>query len=384
MPDGAKFELIGPGCRLAVSEPDVIDHELAVDRIGDGLPHLLIVERRLLGVDHQLHHRADHLVALGGHLDAGQGRQLLGVVVGHGAEACDVRLALLYGGRARRLVVDEAHHDAVEIGQTLAPVVRVLVETHQLAAPPFDELERSGADRLVGVGVGLDVALAEHMLGQHRALVARKCGQHVGRGVGQLEDSGMLVGCLHCRDIAEGADAARMRLLQHVHDRELHVGGRERLAVVKLHFFAQLEGDGLAVGRDFPGLGERGLGLEVEAVFEQPVIDLGGDLADGGGSGNVGRQVGRFGLRDLHQRAAGLLRQRRRTDRCHGSQAERSNQTHRNATHNPPPGNPARRMQPNRRIVEGKAGFRWRAKFADVIPAVAERRAGTQGRKLDG
>ena len=44
MPDGAKLELIGPGRRLAEAEPDVVDHELAVDRIRDRLANLLIVE----------------------------------------------------------------------------------------------------------------------------------------------------------------------------------------------------------------------------------------------------------------------------------------------------------------------------------------------------
>ena len=114
-----------------------------------------------------------------------------------------------------------------------------------------------GADRLVGVGVRADVALAEDVLGQHRALVARQGGEHVGRGVGELEDGRELVGRLDRGHVAEGIDAARVHLLQHVHDGELHVGGGERLAVVELHVLAQLEGDGLAVGRHLPGFGER-------------------------------------------------------------------------------------------------------------------------------
>jgi hypothetical protein len=84
-----------------------------------GLAHLLIVEGRPLGVDEKLDHWADHLVALGRHLDARQLRELLGVAVGHRAEARHVRLAFFERGGARCLVVDEAHDDAIEIRQAL-------------------------------------------------------------------------------------------------------------------------------------------------------------------------------------------------------------------------------------------------------------------------
>ena len=324
MPEGAKLELIGPVAGLAVAEPDVVDHELAVDGIGDRLANLLIVQSGLLGVDQQLDHGADHLVALGGHLDRGQLRQLLGVAVGHGPEARHVRFALLQRSGARCLVVDEAHDDAIEIRQPLAPVVRVLVEAHEFAAPPLDELEGAGADRAVGVGVGLDVALAEDVLGQHRALVARQRRQHVGRGVVELEDRRVVVGRFDRRDVAEGADAARMRLLQHLHDGELHVGGREGLAVVEFHVLAQLEGDGLAVGRNLPAFGQARFGLEVEAVFEQPVVDLGRHLADRRGGRDVGGEIWRLRLRDLHQRAAGLLGGGRRAGDRQGQQPRQS------------------------------------------------------------
>ena len=270
MPEGAKLELIGPRRGLAEAEPDVVDDELAVDGVGHRLAHLLIVEGCFLGVDDELDHRADHLVALGGDLDGGQRRQLLGVVVGHAAEACHVRFALLECGGAGRLIVDEAHDDAVEVGQPLAPVVGVLVEPHQLAAPPFDELEGAGADRLVGVGMGADVALAEDVLGQHRALVARQRREHVGRGVGELEDGRVRVRRLDCGYVAEGVDAARVHLLQHIHDGELHVGGGERLAVVELHVLAQLEGDGLAVGRDVQDSASEAFGFRSKSYSSRP------------------------------------------------------------------------------------------------------------------
>ena len=108
----------------------------------------------------------------------------------------------------------------------------------------------------------------------------------------------------------ERRDAARMDLLQHLHDRELHVGGGERLAVVELHALAQLERHGLAVRAHLEAFGETRLRLQVEAVFQQAVEDLGGDLTDRPGRRDVRREVRRFRLGDLDQRAARFLRER--------------------------------------------------------------------------
>src|SRR5262245_9447328 len=122
-----------------------------------------------------------------------------------------MRLALFQRGCARGFVVDETNDDAIQIRQSLAPVVRVLIEADELAPTPFNKLERTRTDGTVGVGVALDITLTENMLRQDRALVARQSSQHVGRGVVELEDRRMVVRGLDGGDIAEGTDAAWMR-----------------------------------------------------------------------------------------------------------------------------------------------------------------------------
>src|SRR4030095_13236937 len=49
---------------------------------------------------------------------------------------------------ARRAVLDDLELDAIEVGLALLPVVRVLHELDRFAAPVFDELEGTCADRL--------------------------------------------------------------------------------------------------------------------------------------------------------------------------------------------------------------------------------------------
>ena len=75
----------------------------------------------------------------------------------------------------------------------------------------------------------------------------------------------------------------------------LHVGAGEGLAVVELHAFLQLEGDGLAVGDDRPRFREARDRLQVEVVLEQSFVHLGGHLPDRSGRAWYDASVGGSG-----------------------------------------------------------------------------------------
>ena len=230
-----------PRRRASEAEPDVVQHKLAVHGVGHRLTHLHIVERRLGGIEVQLQDGRLHLIALGRRRDMRQGLQPLHVYRGDGIEAAHVRLLCFDRRRARARVGDEASDDAVQMRQAGLAVIGVAVKAHELALLPFHELERAGSHRLVGVGVARDVARAEDMLGQHWRLVRRQCHHHVGRRLAQAKDCRQSVGGVHRRHRAEGVDAARVVLLEHVHHGELHVGATEWLAIMKLDAGQQLE-----------------------------------------------------------------------------------------------------------------------------------------------
>src|SRR5205814_1315522 len=77
-------------------------------------------------------------------------------------------------------------------------------------------------------------------------------------------------------------------------ERELHVRAGEILTVVPLDVRAQLEGVGLAIGRDRPGGGERRLSVEVLIDPDEAIKDLRADVA--GRVAGRGAQVKRLGV----------------------------------------------------------------------------------------
>ena len=236
-----------PGSGLAVAEPDIVDDELTVQRIGNSLANPLVVEGLVLGVEQQLRHRRDHLVALGGDGQVRVGGEPLRVIEGHRAHGREVRLALLQRRCTRRRVGDEARNDSVQVWLTLLPVVGVPVQTNVLTLLPFDELERAGAYRLIGVRVGAQVAVAENVLGDDRRLVAGESHHHVGGGFRELEHDGVIIRRLYLGHREEGVRTARVGHLGHLHDRELHVRRCEWRTVMEDHALSQLEADGLAI-----------------------------------------------------------------------------------------------------------------------------------------
>ena len=218
-----------------------------------------------------------------------------------------MHLALLHGGGARGGVGDEARDDPVEVRQARLPVAVVPVQPDELALLPLDELEGSGADRLVGAGRALEVHALEQMLREHRRLVPGEGPEDVGRRLVELEDRRLGIRRLDIGDGAEGVGAARVDLLQDLEDRELHVGARERLAVVEADAAAEPERNGPAVVAHLPRLRQAGLGVQVEVVLEEPIVDLGGDLADRARGGKVRGERRRLGLDQHHQGAAAFL-----------------------------------------------------------------------------
>ncbi|MCY1377268.1 hypothetical protein D9M69_648310 [compost metagenome] len=102
------------------------------------------------------------------------------------------------------------------------------------------------------------------MLG-HDGGKARFEHQHEGgEGRLQLDDDGLRVRRLHrIHELVQDHAGAGMGLGQHVRQRKHDVFGGERLAVVPLDVFLQVEGVGQAVRRGLPGFGEAGLRLQL-------------------------------------------------------------------------------------------------------------------------
>ena len=120
-----------------------VDDRLPVDGVGEGLAHALVLE--LL-----------HLVVEGdvaGGVGRAQQHLQVGVALHHrhvvGVEALHaVDLAGLERAQPLRVVLDVAHDHALDLGLH-APVVGVRLQHHFLVRLPLDELEGSGAHRVL-------------------------------------------------------------------------------------------------------------------------------------------------------------------------------------------------------------------------------------------
>ena len=263
---------------------DQLHDAVLVDRHVDGLAHLHVVERRHLRV-----HRHVAGVQLAALDDA---RLLLGI--GHhllelgrrDAVAGHVDLALLQAQQRDDRLLADLEGDLVEMRQALVPVVGVALEHQALAERPFGELVGAGADRMLAeIGaVFLDLFLRHDM-----REIDRHDMQEGGVGPGQLEldrmgiDDGdafeAFAGAggdgLMPLDRGEEAGAGALGLrVDDALDRVFDVVGGHLAAVVEFHALAQLEGEGLAVGRDLVAFGEvghqhRGAGLVVHQPVEQ-------------------------------------------------------------------------------------------------------------------
>ncbi len=205
----------------------------------------------------------------------------------------DVQVALLHLQAPAAGLGDVLVDHPLHLGR-VAEVARVGVQDDPLALLPLAQDERPGAGRvprqpghpvipvreLVRLG---DVLL--HDLGVHHAA---DDGGHAGQEqaarvlLGERDLHGVGVQRLDRlrREAELGEDEGRLVLQE---DGALegvdHVLGRHRIAGVKLHPFAQVEGPHQAVRGDLPGLGQRGFRLVELAGGEvqQPVVHLGHD-----------------------------------------------------------------------------------------------------------
>ncbi len=215
------------------------------------------------------------------------------------------------GRHARGGLGDDAHGDAVELGQALLEVVGVLLQLHAVAGRPRLEAERPGAD-------GLRRNVGDLVLGQDAQLALAEDILEAGIGDLEREAHGERIDRLDLLD--HGDVGARPRASGRIEDAlhgGHHVVGVERPPVVELDALAQLEGPHLEVVGGGPADGEVGLGREVaidagEAVEDEVHEDV--LVADGGLGGIevVERASDRHAQRPLRQRRPRETRRKQR------------------------------------------------------------------------
>jgi hypothetical protein len=120
--------------RRAVAEHGTVDDRLAVDRMGDRLAHLDVVERRLLVVHGE---NGLTLGRAGDHLETRIGLEL-DQVLGRGEGRIGVKIARHHRGKGRGRVGDELEGHLVELDRG-APVAVVTAEFDPVALDPFGQ-----------------------------------------------------------------------------------------------------------------------------------------------------------------------------------------------------------------------------------------------------
>ncbi len=239
----------------------VLGHVVAVDGHAHGLAHPHVLEMRILEVDpHDVDRRtfaAENLHPL----------LLEEVERVRGRRADKIDFATDQRQFARRHFGNSAQDDLV--GLRLArfiPVVLVAGDNHLFTNDAFDELERTGADRMVLdvlVAIGLDGSRADHA---RRARSSRDhAAQELGIGLLQIDPEGEFVDHLVTGKILPhpSHQARRKRLEEfkilvghpvHVELGGLGVPGR---SVMEFDVVAEMERVGFSVGGNVPAFGER-------------------------------------------------------------------------------------------------------------------------------
>ena len=308
---------VGPGARAVrprrlSGQPH--DHALdqlgLVDGIGKGLSHPLVREARILQVEAEVGVAISGVavlvvVLLEGRV-VGLARVLDGREIRH-VHALGLELEK-DGGLAR----DDPVHDAADIRAPLDVVVLVGHEHDLLAALPLLELVRPrahGIRRVLGRFPELAFlgVLGEEVLGQHGRAPASES-----LGIGLRVDDPHRVRIQHL-DVPHQLEVVPVRRgslrIHHGLVGEMDVLGGERLAVVPLHVFPQLEGQAEAVLAELPGLGHGGHPVQVLVGLHQPVVDQTGHRVGGRVRGDVGNEPGDIADGSLHEGVAvgGLL-----------------------------------------------------------------------------
>ena len=258
----------------------------------------------MFGIEFEHAQGGRHLIAFHRRIEDRVGLHPRKIGVIDGAIAGEMRLAGFERGGARRGIGDEACDDMVEIGQSRIPVFGVEVDPHELSTVTLPEFERPGADRLVGRRILQDLRSLENRFAHDRQIAPRERLHEIGRGIGEKQNRSLFVGRIYARQLGEQQRREGVIFLQDLHEGELDVGARERLAVVKHNAFAKLEGDGLAVWRRLPGGREIGLRILIPVVCHKAFVNLGGDGRDIPGGHGIMSKRGGLGLHDHDHRTA--------------------------------------------------------------------------------
>ena len=179
------------------------------------------------------------------------------------------------------------------MGQAVDEVVRISFDDVVLVRLELLEDERTGAHRILVGRVLHEVAVAVDVPGHDRQLTRRGRG-HQERAVAlrEAEDDGVVVGGLHRLHRTEHLRPETVQLLDEP-QREGHVGGGHRLAVVERRVLRQVEGVGQTVVRDGIRFGEVGDGTVVLVQPDEARKDLGRHQPD------LERRVQRIEARDV-------------------------------------------------------------------------------------
>ena len=273
---GGQHGVVG-GCGLAAEHQ--FDVALGVQRVGDGLPDLLVVKGRLLHV----HAHIPYGGAGGG--EGGDGRVVRQALqVGDAQVIGQVHLAGLQANGAVQRLGNRAEDDALD-GRSAAPVVLKGLQDHVAAQLPGDELEGAGAH---GVLVELLRAGVRALADDGGRVQAQAVQQRV-EGRGGLDGDGVVVVTGDALDdevvvIHAGVCDAALQAV-------LDILGGHLLPVVELDALAQMEHGGGIVD-NLPALRQARHQVHVVVHHHQTVKHLGGDTIGPDGGLHHGIHVG--------------------------------------------------------------------------------------------
>ncbi len=236
---------------VRMAERQRLVDRVVVERVFRGEPHPLVVPRRLriplLGEIQPIGRRTDGRPQR-------QSRRALQFLGQLGADRIgDVDLATLQCGESRRLIGDHPQHDALH-ARRLAPVLVERLQHQFDARRERDELVRPGADRRLLESVLADLL---DVFARHDPAGAGGDGiegDEVRPGILQLEHDALRIGRFHRR---HALLQQRVRRATIALERELHVIGGDRIAVVELRTLAQDELVAQPVLAGRPGLRQR-------------------------------------------------------------------------------------------------------------------------------
>ena len=314
----------------AIAAQHLVHHVLAVDRIFQRHPQIVVQER--LGVamhDEHIMTRALHTLHRQTGCTVQQGRNL-------GIDPVDqMHLPRLQRAHARGRVVDRQDLDLVHMTTAAVPVIRVLLE----------QMPHAGLIRLDHIGAGADpcgriVETAIRL--DHQVIIAQQERQ-VGIRRVQPDDEHVALD-LHRGDAAHDAQRTRFAVLvgMALH-RAHHILGGQRLAVVELHTRPDLEHPGLRIRRRLDALRQTHLKLAVLVHIHQRLAELVQHVI-GHGAGRQRRikRVGALAARHTHPHHAALDRARRMNRlRIEGARHRDADTQRAHTAHELPARNPA-------------------------------------------